>query len=119
MMSLIPSTQLLLALWLFAAVLPAATALVNGSVAPFAFGGSESRITQRDGVRSETAKRDTAQEQDDSSLDWLAFESECGATLQPRLAPAGASLCRSGEPLPARSTSVLQTDLQRHRPKLG
>jgi hypothetical protein len=119
MMSLLPSTQLLLALWLLAAVAPAATALMNGSVMPFAVAGSDARVAHRDTVRTEKAAPVSDQQQDDSRLDWLAGDEIPGLRFETPSISSTAALCRADGTLPTRASSVLQTDLQRHRPKLG
>ena len=114
MLSLLPSTQLLLALWLLAAVAPAATALVNGSMMAFAVGENRVVVTAR-----ETGAQATqiATDKEDLSHDWLASDSttEWLGQIQPDASPV--ALCVTSSGVALRDSSVAQTDLQRHRPK--
>jgi len=117
MTPLLPSTQLLLALWLLATVAPAATALLNGSVVPFAVAVAETRVKATAREAAGTVVVESKSEKDDATLDWLACDGESWAQTFPSVSPSAVNLCQGGDILPARSSSVLQTDLQRHRPK--
>jgi len=114
MLSLLPSTQLLLALWLLAAVAPAATALVNGSMMPFAVAESRAKVSAREtGVLATEASSD----KDDLSHDWLA--SDATEAFLERFQPASHSVdaCVMRDAVALRDSSVAETELQRHRPK--
>jgi hypothetical protein len=117
MLSLLPSTQLLLALWLLATVAPAATALLNGSVMPFAMAESRVKVSTREAGSVLAVEAKSAR--DDFSLDWLASDGDGEiATLPlPNTRPTVSRL--SGGTAALRDSSVLQTDLQRHRPKVA
>jgi len=114
MLSLLPSTQLLLALWLLAAVAPAATALVNGSMMAFAVGENRLVVTARETGAQATQ---VATDKEDLSHDWLASDSttESLGQIQPDARPVALGV--TGSAVALRDSSVAQTDLQRHRPK--
>ena len=117
MLSLLPSTQLILALWLLAAVAPAATALLNGSLAPFATAEFRTKVSARES--GAVLKVEAKSEEDGGSLDWLACEPTSTIAAPGGPYVTGAGSCEPAAVLPVRALSVLQTDLQRHRPKVA
>jgi hypothetical protein len=115
MLSLLPSSQLILALWLLAAVAPAATALLNGSLVPFPVAESRAKISAREAGGSLAVESKAAK--DDFSLDWLASDGD--GEMQSLRLPDTRPIAplATGDAVALRDSSVLQTDLQRHRPK--
>ena len=115
MLPLLPSSQLILALWLLAAVAPAATALLNGSLVPFPAAESRAKIGAREAGGSLAVESKAAK--DDFSLDWLASDGD-GEMQSLRLSDTRPiAPLATGDAVALRDSSVLQTDLQRHRPK--
>ena|SRR5688572_10438061 len=117
MLSLLPSTQLILALWLLAAVAPAATALLNGSLVPFGAAEVRTRVSARES--GAVLKTEAKPIEDESALDWLACEPTSTTDGPEQLRVEAVSPCESSDILPSRASSVLQTELQRHRPKVA
>ena len=117
MISLLPSTQLLLALWLLATVAPAATALLNGSVMPFAVAETKSKVAARESTTVLVSESNIGK--DETPVGGLACD--CEIDNRPYASPnlSVESFRSAGDTPPARCSSVLQTELQRHRPKVA
>jgi hypothetical protein len=117
MTPLLPSTQLLLALWLLATVAPAATALMNGSVMPFAVTEHRAKVAVREAAGVAEAEDDS--EEDETHFDWMACDRAGSVVAFHQPMARGSASCHSRHVEAALATSVLQTDLQRHRPKVA
>jgi hypothetical protein len=102
--------QIILTLWLFAAVAPAASVLLQGTLEWFA-----------------PARVETAAEYGNAGETRESSEAKCAPLVMPEVAGAGCVVA-SSRPLPreVRETafgiaapSLLHTELQRHRPRLA
>ena len=109
-MQFLSPTQLILVLWLLATVAPAATVLLNGSMVPLPALALETSLSHFTGM-DRTVKRSTAPVQVAARQRRVAPFSKAKVAVQLSTGTV--------EVAPAPAVSVVETAVQRRRPKVG